>query len=63
MAITERHQQGGAVPLGHAGAGAGVTMVVCDGGGGLLLLKLQPTNAIGSNKRIRRLTCMCDVSL
>jgi hypothetical protein len=51
MAITERHQQGGAVPLGHAGAGAGVTMVVCDGGGGLLLLKLKhPPSSSGRNR-------------
>jgi len=38
-------------------------VVLFFGGGGLLLLKLQPTNAIGSNKRIRRPTRMRDVSL
>jgi hypothetical protein len=60
-----RYWHGGGVPFEQVTVEPGGTMIVVLflGAGGLLLLKLQPPNASGSTKRIRRVARMCDVSL
>jgi hypothetical protein len=61
----DRYWHGGGMPFEQVTVEPGGTTIVVLflGGGGLLLLKLQPPNASGSTKRIRRVARMCDVSL